>query len=41
MALEAGGWLVGRDIKLDIDVALDEVAVGGREPVVASTRAVA
>lgn len=27
VALEAGSWLVGRDIKLDIDVALDEVAV--------------
>ncbi|MGZ8528891.1 MAG: YceI family protein [Candidatus Limnocylindrales bacterium] len=29
VALEAGSWLVGRQIKLDIDVALDEVAVGG------------
>jgi polyisoprenoid-binding protein YceI len=28
VALEAGGWLVGREVKLDIDVALDEVAVG-------------
>ena len=27
VALEAGGWLVGRDIKLEVDVALDEVAV--------------
>ncbi|MEO8229100.1 MAG: YceI family protein [Chloroflexota bacterium] len=27
VALEAGGWLVGREIKLEIDVALDEVAV--------------
>jgi polyisoprenoid-binding protein YceI len=27
VALEAGSWLVGREIKLDIDVALDEVAV--------------
>ncbi|TMC64012.1 MAG: YceI family protein, partial [Chloroflexi bacterium] len=27
MALEAGGWLVGDDIKLEIDVAADEVAV--------------
>ena len=27
MALEAGGWLVGDDIKLEIDVAGDEVAV--------------
>jgi polyisoprenoid-binding protein YceI len=27
VALEAGSWLVGRDIKLDIDVALDQAAV--------------
>jgi polyisoprenoid-binding protein YceI len=27
VALEAGGWLVGREIRLDIDVAADEVAV--------------
>ena len=27
MALEAGGWLVGDEIKLDIEVAADEVAV--------------
>jgi polyisoprenoid-binding protein YceI len=27
MALEAGGWLVGDEIKLEIDVAADEVAV--------------
>jgi polyisoprenoid-binding protein YceI len=27
IALEAGGWLVGDDIKLEIDVAGDEVAV--------------
>jgi polyisoprenoid-binding protein YceI len=27
MALEAGGWLVGDDIKLEIDVAGDEVAL--------------
>jgi polyisoprenoid-binding protein YceI len=26
VALEAGGWLVGDDIKLEIDVAADEVA---------------
>lgn len=26
MALEPGGWLVGREIKLEIDVAADEVA---------------
>jgi len=33
VALEAGSWLVGRDVKLDIDVALDEVAVAGQEPI--------
>ncbi|MFI5054605.1 MAG: YceI family protein, partial [Acidimicrobiia bacterium] len=27
MGLEAGGWLVGKEIKLDIDVAADSVAV--------------
>lgn len=27
MALEAGGWLVGEEIKLEIEVAADEVAV--------------
>jgi polyisoprenoid-binding protein YceI len=27
VALEAGSWLVGREIRLDIDVAADEVAV--------------
>lgn len=27
MALESGGWLVGDEIKLEIDVAADEVAV--------------
>jgi polyisoprenoid-binding protein YceI len=27
VALEAGSWLVGREIKLDVDVALDEVAL--------------
>lgn len=26
MALEAGGWLVSKEIKLEIDVAIDEVA---------------
>ncbi len=41
VALETGGWLVGRDIKLEVDVALDEVAVGDREPVVASPGAAA
>lgn len=28
VALEAGGWLVGKDVRLVIDVAADEVAVG-------------
>lgn len=27
MALQAGGWLVGDEIKLEIDVAADEIAV--------------
>jgi polyisoprenoid-binding protein YceI len=27
VALEAGGWLVGREVKIEIDVAADEVAV--------------
>ena len=31
MALEAGGWLVGDDIKLEIDVAADEVAATAEE----------
>lgn len=26
LALEAGGWLVGREVRLDIDIAVDEVA---------------
>ncbi|MEO5964246.1 MAG: YceI family protein [Candidatus Limnocylindrales bacterium] len=26
MGLEAGGWLVGKEIKLELDIALDEVA---------------
>ncbi|MEP6638475.1 MAG: YceI family protein [Chloroflexota bacterium] len=29
VALEAGGWLVGDQIKLDVDVALQETAVAG------------
>jgi polyisoprenoid-binding protein YceI len=32
MALEAGGWLVGDDVKLEIDVAGDEVAVATAAP---------
>ena len=27
VALEQGGWLVGKEIKLDIAIAADEVAV--------------
>ncbi len=33
VALEKGGWLVGRDITVDIDVAADEVAPALAEPV--------
>jgi hypothetical protein len=25
MGLEAGGWLVGKEIRLEIDLAMDEV----------------
>ena len=32
VALEAGSWLVGREIRLDIDVAADEVAVADEVP---------
>jgi polyisoprenoid-binding protein YceI len=32
MALEAGGWLVGDEIKLDIEVAADEVGVTDAVP---------
>jgi polyisoprenoid-binding protein YceI len=35
VALEAGGWLVGKDVKLTIDVAADEVAVAASESVAA------
>ena len=28
VALEQGGWLVGKEIKLEIAIAADEVAVG-------------
>ena len=38
VALEQGGWLVGKDIKLDIAVAADEVAAEvPAEPVGATT----
>jgi polyisoprenoid-binding protein YceI len=33
VALEAGGWLVGREIRLDIEVAADEVTVAAETPV--------
>jgi polyisoprenoid-binding protein YceI len=32
MPLQAGGWLVGRDIKLEIDLALDEVVTEAVAP---------
>ncbi|MDP9483289.1 MAG: YceI family protein [Chloroflexota bacterium] len=32
VALEKGSWLVGREIKLDIDVALNEVVVAAEAP---------
>ena len=31
VALEAGSWLVGKEIKLDIDIAADEAAAPSRE----------
>ena len=31
MALETGGWLVGKEIKLEIDLALDEVMTPAAE----------
>jgi polyisoprenoid-binding protein YceI len=37
MALEAGGWLVGDEIKLDIEVAADEVGVTAAIPAKAAT----
>ena len=41
VALEAGSWLVGREIRLDIEVAADEVAVPTvREPEAAGAREV-
>lgn len=39
MALEAGGWLVSKDVKLAIDVAADEVAVTADQPVLAGAAA--
>jgi polyisoprenoid-binding protein YceI len=32
VALEAGSWLVGREVRLDIDIAVDEVAVAAEVP---------
>ena len=32
MALETGGWLVGKDIKLVVEVVADEVVAAGRAP---------
>jgi polyisoprenoid-binding protein YceI len=32
VALEAGAWLVGREVRLDIDVAADEVTVTAEVP---------
>ena len=39
VALEAGSWLVGKEIALDIDIAVDELAVAA--PVENPARAVA
>jgi polyisoprenoid-binding protein YceI len=41
MALEAGGWLVGDEIKLEIDVAADEAQVAQPVPAGASTASAA
>ena len=30
VALESGGWLVGKDIKIEIDLAVEEAGAGGR-----------
>ena len=39
MALESGGWLVGKEIKLEIDLAFDEVVEAAPEAEVATTGA--
>jgi hypothetical protein len=39
MALEQGGWLVGKEIKLLVEVVADEVAVATPEAVSAGARA--
>ena len=36
VTLETGGWLVGKEIKLEIDLALDEVVVPAADGVVAA-----
>jgi polyisoprenoid-binding protein YceI len=36
VTLETGGWLVGKEVKLEIDLALDEVGVPEAETVVAA-----
>ena len=37
VTLETGGWLVGKEIKFEIDLALDEVGVPAAETLVAAT----
>jgi len=39
VALETGGWLVGKDIKLEIDLAVEEAAVVVATPELASAAA--
>lgn len=39
VALEAGGWLVGKDVRLDIDVAADEVAAADEQSAAGSVAA--
>ena len=41
VALEAGGWLVSKDVKLAIDVAVDEVPVAAGQRAAAEATAVA
>ena len=36
VALEQGGWLVGKEVKIEISIAADEVAVAGVPELVAS-----
>jgi polyisoprenoid-binding protein YceI len=37
VGLEAGGWLVGKEVRLEIDLALDEVLVGAGAEAVPAT----